>query len=95
MTATCLICQRISEFEIIRVIGSEAKRVGDVNRSSRARFVLQSAQVRLDLASVDAQLGLVRKSNVLHSNAVTGAKDHHSVGFVVNALLQRWVVVEF
>lgn len=54
MSATCLICQRISEFEIVGVVVLEAKSVGDVNWSSRSRFVLQPSQVRLEVARVDA-----------------------------------------
>ena len=91
---THLIRQRICEFDIVSVVWSKTQSLGDVNRSSRARFILQSAQVCLDLATVDLEFRLMRERNILHARGVASAKDHDSVRSIVNAVLERGVVVE-
>lgn len=94
LTTTYFVCQGICEFDIVSVVRSKTQSLGDVNRSSRAWFILQSSQVCLDLATVDLELRLVRKCNILHACAVASAKDHDSVRSIVNTVLKRGVVVE-
>ena len=67
LTKTCLGGQRICKFNVVRIFWSKPERFGDVNRSSRARFVLQAAQVGFDVTTIDLKLRLVRKSDFLRS----------------------------
>ena len=72
-------CQSVRQFDIIAVLGNlEPKFFGDINRSCRARLVLQTAQIRLYFSSIDFDFRLVGKGNILLAMVVTRTKYHHS-----------------
>lgn len=59
--ATYMLCQSKCEIDVVLVTRLQTKRARDVNRSGRARFVLQTTRVCLYFAAIDLDLGLGRK----------------------------------
>ena len=77
-TATDLGCQSICHLDSIAVCRKiEAQLFGDINRSSRAWFVLQAAQIGLDFSSVDFDFWLVWEGNILPTMSFSSTKYHN------------------
>ena len=91
-----LLSQRVGELNVIGVAGRpQTQRVGDVNRSSRPRFVLQTPQVCLDVAAIHLQFALIWKGYFLDPHIASGAQDHDAHGPVCQAELESRVVLDF
>lgn len=84
MPRTHLCCQSIRELYIVGVGCFQAQSCGDVSWSGRPRLILQTAQIRLDVASIHFDLRLVRELNLLGTCVFPGAKDHDSIGLIIN-----------
>jgi len=59
----------------------------DVRWSRRPGLVLQSPQIRLDLAAIDLQLRLVGEADLLNSRVASRAKDLDLHRRIAHALL--------